>query len=244
MSEGVRDIFGLFHKDDFHDEEHTTTALLAIINTVLHEGGYVWDEHDAGGETNFGISKRAHPEVDIKKLSIRDACEIYYNEYWKPSGAHRLKSPVLACIFFDMCVNAGVTRATKLLQEVCGETQDGILGELTAKACNEHESIVYEYTRRREQFYFNIASDGKNKRFLNGWLRRCHDFDNMLEAQWRLRDILDYHLLYSKEDPLDESEEDDMRVLRCSSIVQRVLLPARIAIKNKQIDTGVVAHIG
>ena len=37
-----------------------------IIEVVLeHEGGYVNDPDDPGGETNFGIAKRSHPDVDI-----------------------------------------------------------------------------------------------------------------------------------------------------------------------------------
>ena len=40
-----------------------------IIEVVLeHEGGYVNDPKDPGGETNFGIAKRSHPDVDIKNL--------------------------------------------------------------------------------------------------------------------------------------------------------------------------------
>ena len=37
-----------------------------IIEVVLHhEGGYVNDPKDPGGETNFGVAKRSHPDVDI-----------------------------------------------------------------------------------------------------------------------------------------------------------------------------------
>ena len=48
-----------------------------IIEIVLHhEGGYVNDPKDPGGETNFGIAKRSHPDVDIKNLTIDGAKEI------------------------------------------------------------------------------------------------------------------------------------------------------------------------
>jgi lysozyme family protein len=38
-----------------------------IIEVVLHhEGGYVNDPKDPGGETKYGVSKRAYPDIDIK----------------------------------------------------------------------------------------------------------------------------------------------------------------------------------
>jgi lysozyme family protein len=54
-----------------------------IIEVVLeHEGGYVNDPQDPGGETNFGVAKRSHPDVDIKNLTKDGAKEIYYQDYW------------------------------------------------------------------------------------------------------------------------------------------------------------------
>ena len=48
-----------------------------IIEVVLHhEGGYVNDPVDPGGETNFGIAKRSHPDVDIANLTKEGAKEI------------------------------------------------------------------------------------------------------------------------------------------------------------------------
>ena len=62
-----------------------------IIKKVLkHEGGYVNDPTDRGGETNFGISKRAFPEEDIKGLTEDRAKYIYFEKYWKPSKAYLL----------------------------------------------------------------------------------------------------------------------------------------------------------
>ena len=54
-----------------------------IIKVVLHhEGGYVNDPKDPGGETNFGIAKRSHPDVDIKNLTKGDATKIYKGLCW------------------------------------------------------------------------------------------------------------------------------------------------------------------
>ena len=46
------------------------TTFDEIIEQVLeHEGGYVNDPDDPGGETKFGIAKKFNPDVDIKNLT-------------------------------------------------------------------------------------------------------------------------------------------------------------------------------
>ena len=55
-----------------------------IIEKVLeHEGGYVNDPKDLGGETKYGITKRFYPDVDIKNLTKEQAKTIYHTDYWK-----------------------------------------------------------------------------------------------------------------------------------------------------------------
>ena len=39
----------------------------AITFILDHEGGYVDDKTDPGGETKFGISKRQYPNLNIKE---------------------------------------------------------------------------------------------------------------------------------------------------------------------------------
>ena len=50
--------------------------------TIGVEGGYVNDPSDPGGETKFGVSKKSYPNLDIKNLTITQAKEIYYKDYW------------------------------------------------------------------------------------------------------------------------------------------------------------------
>ena len=59
-----------------------TTFDEIIEITLEHEGGYVHDPKDLGGETNFGIAKRFYPDVDIKKSYKEEAKEIYKKDYW------------------------------------------------------------------------------------------------------------------------------------------------------------------
>ena len=51
-------------------EKTQLTTFNNIIEVVLqHEGGYVNDPNDLGGETKYGITKRFYPDVDIKNLT-------------------------------------------------------------------------------------------------------------------------------------------------------------------------------
>ena len=59
------------------------TSFDEIIEITLeHEGGYVHDPKDLGGETNFGIAGRFYPDVDIKNLTKEGAKDIYKKDYW------------------------------------------------------------------------------------------------------------------------------------------------------------------
>ena len=87
-----------------------------IIHVLEEEGGYVNDPSDKGGETNYGISKRSYPNVDIKALIPSDAVNIYYNDYWIPSKAGKLDADIMHT-YFDMVVNMGQGNAVKILQQ-------------------------------------------------------------------------------------------------------------------------------
>ena len=87
-----------------------------IIEQVLeHEGGYVNDPKDLGGETKYGITKRFYPDIDIKNLTIEQAKDIYKKDYWDRNKVESLPQN-LWHIYFDMCVNMGKRTAVKVLQ--------------------------------------------------------------------------------------------------------------------------------
>lgn len=128
--------------------------------TLKHEGGYVNDPADPGGETKWGISKRAYPQEDIKNLSPERAATLYWRDYWVASGASNLPLP-LAVAVFDTAVNCGVGRAKSFLQEA-----------------PELEGFL----ERRKYHYLNLVEKNpKMKRFLNGWLNRLNDLKKYLE---------------------------------------------------------------
>ena len=91
--------------------DHTMEYVFAV------EGGYVNDPDDPGGETNYGISKRYHKDVDIKNLTKEDAKEIYYREYWVPNVTGKEQFWAEDIVLFDTAIHLGPAQA-KVLREV------------------------------------------------------------------------------------------------------------------------------
>ena len=97
------------------------------------EGGYVNDPNDPGGETKFGISKRAYPALDIVSLTAADAKQVYRRDYWDFVAGDALPWP-LSYFVFDAAVNQGVAPAIRMLQQAVGVEADGVIGPRTLAA--------------------------------------------------------------------------------------------------------------
>ncbi|MEY4250946.1 MAG: hypothetical protein RJA87_2579 [Pseudomonadota bacterium] len=105
---------------------------------IGHEGGYVNHPRDPGGETKFGISKRAYPALDPKALTLEQAKAIYRRDYWGPAGCDRAPS-ALRFDLLDMAVNSGVKVAIKTLQRAAGVNDDGLIGPTTLSALSQSD---------------------------------------------------------------------------------------------------------
>ena len=148
-----------------------------IIEKVLeHEGGYVDDPTDAGGETKYGISKRAYPDEDIKELTVERAKELYKRDYWDRYRTADLPDR-LRHIYVDMCINMGGGRAIKILQEACNSKNankidvDGGIGPATIKAASNVEP--FRLRAYRVMFYAELVmKKPEQERFWVGWFRR------------------------------------------------------------------------
>ena len=150
-----------------------------VWKVLKSEGGYVDDPTDRGGETNFGISKRSYPDLDIKNLTEKEAVKIYERDYWKPSKAERLPEK-LQLAYFDMCVNMGQRNAVKILQKACnGKNRkkiavDGGIGPQTIGATKRLE--IGRLKSYRVLYYANLVhSKPKQERFWYGWFKRAID---------------------------------------------------------------------
>ena len=148
-----------------------------IIEVVLHhEGGYVNDPDDPGGETNFGIAKRSHPDVDIANLTKDGAKEIYKEHYWDRNKVESL-SEELRHIYFDMCVNQGRGRAVKIMQRAANAkgadlVVDGGMGPKTIAAMDGVE--LQRVRAYRVKYYADLVTRKPDlEKFYFGWFRRA-----------------------------------------------------------------------
>jgi len=148
-----------------------------IIEKVLeHEGGYVNDPKDLGGETKYGITKRFYPDIDIKNLTIEQATEIYKKDYWDKNKVESLPQN-LWHIYFDMCVNMGKRTAVKVLQRAAVNKGknievDGGLGPMTIGAL---KGVELDRVRAfRVKYYVDlITAKPEQEKFYLGWFRRA-----------------------------------------------------------------------
>ena len=148
-----------------------------IIEIVLeHEGGYVNDPDDPGGETKYGISKKAYPNEDIKELTVERAKELYKRDYWDKYRTSDLPDR-LRHIYVDMCINMGGGRAIKILQEACNSKNsnkidvDGGMGPMTIKAATSVEE--FRLRAFRVLYYAELIMKKPNlAKYWVGWFRR------------------------------------------------------------------------
>lgn len=95
--------------------KYNTSFEKAMSIIFKWEGAYANNPNDPGGETNYGISSKSYPDLNIKGLTKEQAKEIYKRDYWDAINADELE-PCLALVAFDCAVNQGVSRSKGFLK--------------------------------------------------------------------------------------------------------------------------------
>ena len=127
----------------------------AVEFVLKHEGGYTFNPKDPGGETNFGISKKAYPNLNIKDLTRDQAKEIYRIDYWNPSRAEVMPG-FIKLIHFNTAVNCGMAKANEIMKKSKGSL------EIYAWFLTLH--------------YITIVKKNPDlKQFIGGWMNRVAD---------------------------------------------------------------------
>ena len=150
----------------------------AVEVILKHEGGYVNDPVDPGGETNMGISKKAYPYLNIKELTKKDAKDIYFKDYWLKAKCSKLPEE-LRMIYFDMVVNMGKSRAVKILQKAITAkgvktAVDGGIGPQTISNALKSGLEPDRLRSYRVKYYADLISrKPKLEKYWFGWYRRA-----------------------------------------------------------------------
>jgi len=164
----------------------TLNFKIAFKEIIGIEGGYVNNPNDKGGETKYGISKRAYPNLDIKNLTLQKAEDIYYNDYWLALKLDYVKDLKVSLELFDTAVNMGVKTASKMFQEALnlvnrnGKTfadlvVDGNIGVKTILAYDKVDKSILLKVLNGLQFkrYVDIVTKNPTQEeFFNGWMKR------------------------------------------------------------------------
>ncbi len=143
---------------------------LAFDRLFGAEGGYVNDPSDPGGETNWGISKRSYPNVNIKELTRDSAKLIYQRDFWSRLRADNLPDSV-SFQLFDFAVNSGIETAVRYLQRACGVADDGYWGPVSARAvaATSEADLILKLNAERLDFMTRLNNWPNAGR---GWARR------------------------------------------------------------------------
>jgi lysozyme family protein len=151
------------------DDRYSATFRDAFAFVLSAEGEWSNDPHDSGGKTKYGISEKAHPEVDISALTLDQAEEIYYRDYWMSIHGDDLSSRI-AITVFDGAVNQGVYGTILLMQQAVGVTADGKIGPKTLTAARQaNNDQITNFLALRALAY---AGDKNYQRYGYGWIRR------------------------------------------------------------------------
>lgn len=187
---------------------------------VAREGGFVNDKDDPGGPTNFGVTLGEMRALgmdldgdgdvdidDVRKLTREQAIDVFMRDYYQKPRIDMLPVPLQATVF-DMSVNAGASRAVKILQERLNAwgaklAVDGKIGPATASAAAlmlaKHPGLVDAYGVARRDFYYRIGDNRpasrkyarRNDGGKGGWIIRAEEFispaNRYTEAQHRAR---------------------------------------------------------
>ncbi|HAW1503106.1 TPA: hypothetical protein JLM52_005169 [Escherichia coli] len=174
--------------------------LFSKISSVIlrHEGGYVNDPNDRGGETNMGITIatwREYAPIDLgieatsstlRNMTKEQAEIIYYNHYWEPKGFCKLENTKVALMVYDWTITSG--RAVKQIRKMLHDEYNNrlIVNNIMdddmihcINAVEDQEQLLSRIAEIRKDYYRSLTiTNGEPNaqiKFLNGWINRVDD---------------------------------------------------------------------
>ena len=162
---------------------NTATHWQEAIDYILdNEGSSLSnDPDDTGGMSKFGISQKSYPHLDIVHLTLDQAKEIYFRDFWFPSQAYNIDNQQVAIKYFDIAINAGLSHAVNALQDVVNFFRpsslvaDKKIGPRTIDAVNQCRGNVLQALCGYQwmMYYMIVSAHPHLAKFSHGWSLRA-----------------------------------------------------------------------
>lgn len=162
----------------------------AMPPVLVHEGDYVDDPHDPGGETNQGVTARVYNSFRARKGQAKQSVRlmttverdaIYRAQYWDVIRGDFLPEGV-GYVVFDGAVHSGTAQSAKWLQRALGVRDDGQIGEATLAAVGahpDHDKLIAAICAQRLAFLRRLKTW---PRYKGGWSTRVRDVQRRGQA--------------------------------------------------------------
>ena len=163
----------------------------SIIDVVLQfEGGFVNNESDRGGATNFGITSatlgrarklgRNATVEEVRSLGRPEASGIYAANYIEAPGFGRIEHPNMRLVLVDTGVLHGPGRSISFFRQCLSlSPSPKVLGPLDDAAVeafskvNDQARLACHFISLRMRAYTNLVrNDHSQLAFLSGWINR------------------------------------------------------------------------
>lgn len=168
---------------------------LALPKILDHEGKYVNDSDDPGGETYIGVARKIHSKwngwtiIDMLKRQSgfpsnldkdaelqQEVVDFYRINFWDRINGDQIENQFVAESILDFSVNAGMGTSSSLAQIVVGVKCDGVIGKDSIAAINSFDvdHFLAAFTVAKIARYVNIVKKRPTSRkYFYGWVLRA-----------------------------------------------------------------------
>lgn len=162
--------------------EYPPFFLECFERLIGHEGKFQNNPKDRGNWTSgivgigvnkgtkYGISAMAYPHLDIANISLDQAREIYYLDWWLKFGADYMPQPMIYQMW-QFAINAGPGNARRCLQRMARVADDGFIGEKTIAAVKKMDlnDMLMRFNAAAIRHYKKLSTWDE---FGKGWMER------------------------------------------------------------------------
>lgn len=151
-----------------------------ITQVIQREGPATNDPNDAGGATEFGISKASNTVAWADGVVTEtEARAIYQAKYITGPGFDKIADVKLRGLLVDYGVVSGPMIAIQALQVVVKVKPDYVLGPVTLAALAKMPigDVITGVVKARVMMVCRIVQKNQAQiRYLSGWVSRCLEF--------------------------------------------------------------------